>query len=362
MNFRSVYKKFDNAMIVVSRKMGAKSSAKHYFKLLKQHNIPIKRLTKEQKKAVDDFWGKKNGKNYATHELVLSATGRFDPKICEEKLFRTEIELKLNRFDFKGAWSDKGYFDFLFPDVKFPETVVRNIKGNFYDHDYNIITKEQAIKLLDEIGTFAIKPSLESGCGRGVQLFKKGEGQTLDQLLNEYNSDYVAQKVLSQYAPIAALNPSSVNVIRYISLYINGKVTPVSAALRCGAGGAFNDNCVTPDGRGMFVIGVSEDGVLKDEAYHSCGEKITKAPNGAEFAGITIPNFDRIKQLTTDIHSKLAHFGFVGFDIAIDADGEPVVMEYNIKGPGVLYYQYVNGPLLGDRTDEIAELLKQNRL
>jgi len=33
-------------------------------------------------------------------------------------------------------------------------------------------------------------------------------------------------------------------------------------------------------------------------------------------------------------------------------------MEYNTKGPGSIYYQFVNGPLFGEHTEEIMNYLK----
>ena len=105
----------------------------------------------------------------------------------------------------------------------------------------------------------------------------------------------------------------------------------------------------------MFVVGVNPDGTLKDEAFFSCGERITVAPNGQNFAGVQLPNFEKALEMTTRIHEKLPHFGFVAFDVCFDEDGEPCIMEFNIRGPGVLYYQYTNGPLFGDRTQEVID-------
>jgi hypothetical protein len=81
-----------------------------------------------------------------------------------------------------------------------------------------------------------------------------------EKVLNQYGQDYIIQKVINQYDPISKLNPSSVNVIRITSLFLNGKITPISGALRCGAPGSVSDNYVTSDGRGMFIIGINDDG------------------------------------------------------------------------------------------------------
>lgn len=350
-SLRGLYEKFDARIHVLSRKMGADSNSKHYFKLRKSQNLPLLHLTKEQKAAVDAAW---NGhvSDYSTHELVMSASGRFDPYVCSERLFRIKIELALNNFQLKYGFSEKNYFDKMFPEIPMPETVVRNVNGIYLDADYRPLTEEEATTKMAAYDCLIVKPSIENGCGRSVELYESG---TYDRILPEFKHDFIVQKRLSQYAPIAALNSSSINVVRVISLSLNEKVSPVNCTLRCGASGAITDNSITKDGHGMFIIGVNEDGTLKDEAFYSCGERITCAPNGTPFAGLQLPNWEKALELTNHIHKTLPHFGFIAFDVCFDEDGSPRIMEFNIRGPGVLYYQYANGPLFGARTQEVIE-------
>lgn len=357
MGLRQLYQNFDNRVHVLSRKMGVNSSVKHYQQMLREHDIPVRRLTEEQKKEVDAVWGGLMKRDsYATHELVLSVTGEFDPYICSEMLFRTDIELKLNDFQLKWGWSDKNYFDLFLPDVPMPKSVLRNVNGVFLDAQYRPVNPEHIMSILQEHDKLIVKPSIENGFGRSVKLYQREQYGSIQR---DFRTDYIIQEPLSQCSIIAELNPSSVNVVRVISLSLNGKVTPVNYALRCGATGSITDNQVTADGRGMYIIGVEPDGTLKDKAVYSCGEIITKAPNGKEFAGRKLPNFEKALEMTTRIHERLPHFGFIAFDVCFPADQTPTIMEYNIKGPGVLYYQYVNGPLFGERTQEVIDTFRK---
>ena len=350
-SLKGLYQKFDGYVHVLSRKMGANSNCKHYFDLRKSQNLPIIHLTKEQKAEVDKAW---NGhvSDYRTHELVLSASGRFDPYVCSELLFRTNLELALNNFQLKYGFSEKNYFDKMFPEIPMPETVVRNVNGVYLDNNYRALTKEQAMNIIAENDCVIVKPSIENGFGRSVELYTPECYACIEQ---NFKHDFIVQKRLTQYAPIAALNSSSINVVRVVSLSLNGKVSAVNCTLRCGASGAITDNSITKDGHGMFVIGVNEDGSLKEEAFYSCGEHITCAPNGNPFAGLQLPNWEKALQLTQHIHEALPHFGFIAFDVCFDEDGSPRIMEFNIRGPGVLYYQYANGPLFGNRTEEVIQ-------
>lgn len=336
------------------RKYCVLKNNRHYFALLKKHGIAQKKLTSAQKKSIDAVWGK--GCGYETHILTYSVTGEFNPYIVPEKLFRTKIELMLNNQSFKYAWADKAYFNLHFSKELFPETIVCNVNGVYYDEDYNILSECDAIKHISENETFIIKPSLDSGIGKGIALYKNAD--KIEKILNSHHKNYIVQKIFKQHDAIAQFNPSSVNVVRYISIFINGKVFPVMAALRCGAEGAFNDNSISKDGLGMFVIGIDEHGRLKDKAYHSCGKCISACPNGTPFSGKEIPGFEKMKEIMTELHKKLAYFGFIGWDFIVDNDGNPKIMEYNLKGPGVLYYQYANGPLFGKYTDDIVKILR----
>ena len=359
MNSDSFFEKFYLFVIRNYRIYCCKKSYLHYFKLLKRHGIEKKKLSSAQKKQIDAIWGRLGRYDYNTHIMAYSVTGEFNPEIMPELLFRTKIELAMNNQLFKNSWADKAYFNFHFPKELFPKTIVSNINDVFYDEDYNVLTKDEAIRLITSNSEFVVKPSLESGLGHGIARFENTDN--IEEILHSYKKNFVVQQVFKQHQMISEFNPSSVNVVRYISIFINGKVVPIMAALRCGAEGSFNDNSVTADGLGMFIIGIDDKGILRDKAYHSCGKHIVQCPNGTEFAGKTVPGFEKMKEIITNLHSKMAHFCFMSWDFTVDKSGNPKIMEYNIKGAGVLYYQYANGPLLGDCTQEIINWLENER-
>lgn len=273
--------------------------------------------------------------------------------IFSERLLFSKLNLLLNDKKICRVWSDKNYANKFFPDAKFPIAIVRNINGIFYDAEYNHISKEEAINKVSKYKQVCIKPS--RGCaGQGVSLVN-----VETDLNNEFKmrkSNYIVQEVLEQYDSLKKLNPTSVNIVRICSMFLNEKISVISATLRCGAKGAFNDNSITSDGKGMFVIGVDlESGKLSDVGYYSCGVSLHKAPNGEEFAGMRLPNFEKALEIAKHIHSQMPFAAFVGFDIAFDKDGEPTVMEYNLNAPGVYYYQLTSGPIFGERTQEVID-------
>ncbi len=333
-----------------------KESNKSRFKDLKDHGIQIKKLTAEQKAEVDAIYKKYGYKyTYDTHILTYSVTGEFDARIIPEDMYRSSLEFKLNSIESKFVMSDKNYFELYMPEVKFPDVLVRNIEGVFYDKDRNIITEDEAEKIVSEYEKVVVKPSVENGSGRGVQLVSVKDKKVTE----TFKKNYVVQKLIVQHPALSAFNKSSVNVVRVTTMFIGGKVFHLSSAFRFGGEGAFTDNTVTKDGRGMTIVGIDENGKLKEKGYFSCGIATEKSHSGIIFKGYEIPKFKEMVDIALKQHSRFPSIRVIGWDFTVDEDENIIAVEYNIKAPGVLYYQWVNGPLFGDRTEDILDEIKK---
>lgn len=346
-----------NKLQVFSRRNIVKRKNKHYFKSLKDSGIIVRRLSAKQKKQVDDIYKKYGFKySYETHELVYSATGEFKADVFPEDMFR-EVETYLNDYYSKYVLTDKNYFDVFMPNVKFPHTIVRNIEGNLYDHNYNPITSLKAKELIDAYDKVVYKPSIDSGFGKSVVLVDVKKENPL-----EYGKkNYVIQEIIKQHPAVSKLNASSVNVCRMETVFLEGEVFVATAALRIGGVGSFTDNNISNDGKGMIVIGVDENGKLRKNGYYSCGSSTTCNPAGVEFEGYELPGYEKMVQIAKQGHQLYPKVKFIGWDFCINEEGEVVCMEYNMKGPGVLYYQYVNGSLLGEYTHKVCEFAKKEK-
>jgi hypothetical protein len=57
MDMLCFYRNFETKCHTIYCIIGAKKSARHYFNMLDEHGISIKRLSNEQKKEVDNLWG-----------------------------------------------------------------------------------------------------------------------------------------------------------------------------------------------------------------------------------------------------------------------------------------------------------------
>jgi len=356
MSLKNSFKKFIYyAMRLSQRKRTLKSNKKH-IKQLKNEGIEIKKLSADQKAQIDSIY-KKYGQKYSydTHTIVYSVSGKFNPKVMPEDLFKSSIVFKLNKDLYKKVLTDKAYFELFMPEVKFPECIVKNISGILYDKNLNIITKDEAEKLVAPYDEVVIKPTVATGFGYGVTLVKTAEKNPI----KVFRDNYIIQEVFKQHESYAELNKSSVNVVRVVTFFMEDKVYYVTGALRIGGVGAFTDNAVTSDGKGMIVIGIDENGKLREDGYFSCGQSVKETPGGIPFKGRDVYKFNEMVEIAKTQHARFPMIKFIGWDFAVSESGDVVAMEYNMRSPGVLYYQYANGPLFGDMTEKLIEYARK---
>ena len=327
---------------------------RHYKSLMKQRG-PLKKLTSAQKEEVRKLWAPKGRFNYDTHELVYWASGKFDPKVVPELYIRLDMEMALNNQMGKTAWSDKALFDMVLPDMPLPRTILRNMDGVVYDENMEYVSFEEAGAILEKEGQgeYFYKPSMDSGEGKGIHKVSDFSADYIKSL----GSNWVIQEILKIHPSLRQLNETAVPIMRLITFYIEGKVYMTSASMRIGIKGAITDYTKNNTGDGSIIVGITNDGKLKDVGYNPNGKQCTETADGFVFGGLEIPNYKKAVELVKTGHKRLPHYRVLGWDVTIDEAGEPVIIEYNINGPGVLYYQYANGSLFGDYFDVVYNSL-----
>lgn len=327
---------------------------------IRNASFKVPKLSNYQKRELEEYYNEFGiDVDDLFHRWYYAVTGEFSPRFIPNWLFQNEINPVLNNTSLAGAWADKNYYEIRLPEVIFPEAIVRNIAGYYYDRQYRMISKADAIKLLELEGKFVIKPSLSGGGGSGIQFIT--DIDKIPEIFDSYKENYIIQKRFLQHPKLAHLNPSSVNIVRIISLLLDGCVYIISASLRVGAPGSFTDNYIDDKGGGMLTIGIDESGKLKDVAFFANGDKTYRCLNNSEFSGMAIPAYSKMIDTVKKNHIKLPYFKMISWDITSDIFENPVVMEYNLKSQGTVYYQYVNGPLFGEYTEKILDMVKNEK-
>lgn len=305
-------------------------------------------LTKSQKQEIRSFYQnfEINNVNLSWHQFYFDCNKKFSTGYIPENLFYNTIEPLLNLSDYYPALADKNLLDKLFSAFKQPETVIKNINGYFYNED-KLITLDDAISYCKVSEDMIIKPTVETGGGKNIILISKDDVKTqLDQrlrkLFSDYKKDFIVQKKLIQHKTVSELNPSSLNTFRVMSYFNESEIKILSIIIRMGRKGSVTDNSTT----GGISCGVQTDGTLNDVGFQLSGEQFVETDTGLKFKDIRLPFIEKLQQTAIELHELSPYFRIISWDLAVDALGDVVLIEYNIRGQDINFHQLNNGPVM----------------
>ena len=90
-------------------------------------------------------------------------------------------------------------------------------------------------------------------------------------------------------------------------------------------------------------------GILRDEGMLSDWRPTLGHPDtGAPFAGFRIPGFEAAVELCCSAHDRMPYFGMLGWDIVIDEQDRPRILEVNAGHPGFKISEAMVGPSFAD--------------
>jgi hypothetical protein len=316
----------------------------------------IRKLTKEQKREARAYYKELTGKRVQLYSHVhhYSSSGHFTKEYIPYNFYHVEIVPRANVHRLQYAFGDKNLCDTLFPGENVVHSVLKNMNGFFY-YEGRPVSKDEAVRLCSNLENKIIKPSRYSG-GKGIRSFtsKDGitdlEGKTVELLFKEYNKDFLIQDRVIQHKAMAALNPTSLNTIRILSYRSEMEVLLCNQILRIGKAGALTDN----HSAGGVAVAISDEGLLAEEAsFATPVPGVKKTESGVVLKDYKIPSYDKVIELIKRLHLMLPFFCLVGWDVAIQEDGEPVLIEFNTD-PGLFQDDF---PGLGKYSERIIREL-----
>lgn len=299
-----------------------------------------------------------------------------NPNIVPEDISATIIQPLLNPIETRPYYQDKNAFEKVLPSEYLPKALLRMMNGAYLTADYEPIcqlTDQKIDELTDNIDVLFIKPSTDSSSGHGVLRFSRNEKNILVckennkpfdvEFLDEYsklNPNFIVQEALSQSEYISQFNPTSINTLR-VATYrsvVDNQTHVCAIILRIGKNGASVDNAHA----GGLFIGVSIDGMLGKYACDQYGNKYDSF-NGIDFknGNYRIPNFDKVISFAETVGGRILHHRLVAQDICLQANGEPCLVEFNIRAFSTWLFQFTTGPALGRYTDEIIKYCSMHK-
>lgn len=320
-------------------------------------SCPMKPLTAGQKMDVKAFFKKHIGREVPTdwHQYFYSRNGFWSEKYIPTSIYNTEILWRLNNFHFRYAYADKGTYDSTFYDINKPFTIVKNVNGYFYDGQHPL-TEAEAIERCSNLKEAIIKPTLGGTWGIGVKLIQSTDGivmdtkQSIKDLFASYKQSYIIQERLEQHPDLAKLNPTSLNTIRVMSYRRGDEIVILYAVIRIGRKGQIIDNETAGGIKADIDL---QTGRIKGSAMGSPTEaRMPVTDIGTPTDGYQIPCLDKVLEVVKEMHFRLPYFNLVGWDMSVNKDGKPTLIEWN-STPQLS--QVGHGPAFGDLTEEILD-------
>lgn len=292
-----------------------------------------------------------------------------NPNIIPDDIFHFIVEPCLNDQMVNSIYGDKNFFELILPKEYFPVCVLRNMESDYMDTDYHIIQmndKEFGERILNNKdlqakGKLIVKPTKDTGGGLGVRLFTFDGGQwkstdgdvlSLNFLQQKYRRNFILQETIEPSDFVLQFNPSSYGTLRILTYRSVVDDTPhfIGGYMRVGAKGSFKDNV----SGGGYAIPVSADGFLGNMAID--GKRRTyDYVNGVNLKDnmFEIPNWQEVMNLCFDIAKKVIPCRLLSFDIILNHEARPYVIEFNIKYQTITTIQITSKPFFGDFTDEV---------
>lgn len=339
--------------------IGLKPNSKQFKRFFKAGLLNY--IDVEYAKEVRNYWKRKYNKeiNPVLHLAIANLTGIKDPRYAPSREMWNEIIPYFNDMNIRIGYSDKNMYDKLIKAKYAAQTVLKCIRGHYFDSDNNLLKSDTIIdKLRSYEEDLIIKPS-DNDNGRGIArlvyengyLLLNGVQLTQEIIRKQYGFNFIVQKVIRQHPEMAKPHPASVNTLRMVTLRYNNKIQHLLTYARFGGGNQVKDHAA----HGGVSVGVKDNGELMNIAMDTHCMLHTHHPTtNYDFSNtIKIPNYEKFIKYVEELHKEIPHHDLVSWDIAVGEDGNPVFIESNYRGTTWRYQLVSQKPMFGDLTAEI---------
>jgi len=302
-------------------------------------------LNKKLRKEISLYAQKRFGSaGYAPWlETYTELREEFKEGWIPDDYYTFEMVPKLNPRDFANISNLKTYDHRLFEEFAIRPFAVR-INGRFYDHSHQIISFRQLKERLNEFdGEVVIKRDLAPS-GKEI-VFKQATSVSEQEFHQKYN--YVIQPSVKQHRELEKLHPESVNTIR-VTTYIDpgGNLSTKHISLRFGKEGIRISNMAA----GGLSIFLDKEGRAVTNAYNELGMDAGERhpTTNVLYKELQVPGMNECIEMCIQSHHRFPYLRFIAWDIFIDREARPKMIEWNAWMPGMWEAEALIGPLCPD--------------
>jgi hypothetical protein len=213
------------------------------------------------------------------------------------------------------------------------------VNGAWIDTDGNQVSAKNIRALLFSRSSVVFAKRDLSFRGQGVF---RVDSDRFDQRKLESLGNLVVQAGIQQHCFFDNFVSGSVATVRITTTKVNGLPAEKRAAyLRI----ARNKEEFVSSHSALRIPVIDETGTLGEYAAFPDWSVCHVHPDtGVRFEGTAVPEFRRAVSLCTRLHNRIPHILVIGWDLAIGADGEPVLMEWNANHPDIRFSEASTGP------------------
>jgi hypothetical protein len=290
------------------------------------------------------------------HRAYAAVNDHASVDYVPEDLFYNVFESRLNPRSRREPYKDKNFFDRMGWDC-LPDTIFRIINGRLFDKTYDMIDVQTALALAGEaeVSELVVKPAIDSGSGSRVMFLDEAQLAAFLAENLKPHSDWIIQRPILQHEVMAGLNPSSVNSLRVVTIRTGADISVISSFAKIGTPGVRIDNVSA----GNIAVGIEQDGRLRACGYDFGFRRSAVHPDhGYCYGDVAIPSYNAVLQTCIRLHRRVPDLDLLSWDVAIRRDGQPVVIEVNVRRQDVNITQICNGPVFSPYVDAVLDRQK----
>lgn len=298
--------------------------------------------TKSRKKSLEYATEILGWRGYAPWLNVYTAiSGSFKegwiPDNYYGKVVIPKIQGEYGKISFLKPLTNKLLNNSVCPDLAY------FINGQWFSTDFKRLQPKQVInKIFSQAEKFCYKVD-DTYQGRGVFIYDK-KSLDIDLLQNKGNG--VLQSYIMQHAFFTEFHLTSTATIRMTTVIdSNGNPSLRASYLRLGRN---NDTHIISDSHIRIPINNSS-GKLHEVGYLANWQSIDHHPDSKIFfLNKIIPNFDDCIRLVLHLHEQLVMVRAIGWDLTVNQQGDPVLMEWNGYSNDIKFSEATLGPCFKD--------------
>lgn len=239
----------------------------------------------------------------------------------------------------------------LFPGFAIEPKIVR-INGLWFDAEMKRVEINRKLEELQADNSELVIKRDGSPSGKEID-FINGSNLSLNYFNDKY--DYLIQPSLKQHRSLSQVHNRSLNTLRITTfLQASGEIEVKFRTLRVGVGGRRIANV----SQGGILLLLNREGRAVTNALDEFGIEGSEyhLDTNYSYSELNVPSVPKAEKLCKTGHLKIPYIRFIAWDLYIDENMEPRMIEWNAVRPDLWVNEAHLGPLWAE--EEIREVME----